>query len=412
MSGVFLFDLDMTLVDSSALSGPRRDGMWSAVRRSMDLIRPFARQGRVAPHELPARLKRDHQTVGIVTSSPDWYAKAILEQFRIPYDVLVCHRDTANHKPDPDPLLEALRRLGVQPSAASFYIGDDVGDVEAAYHTGVTSIGVRWELASMFEFASAAPDIFIAHPATLLDRSRLNGRTYIGEARTSGAAFLPHWGSVLRCDDHPTVYALGRYFTTSDPRHAASALSTAVLSLKSTDDVAQRLGQCVGRAIDLIDWKPDYVVPVPMKPSQQTRNRFEKLLEAAARHSHAEFDVKLDGLQCTREIEEYTRKTALERAEAIRGAFRSQYDWNDNAILLIDDVYTTGETTSECMRILTAAGAGEVRVMTLGKTQRSFARKTCPACGRPMRIRVERATDIRFWGCSGYPDDCRNTERF
>ena len=53
MPGVFLFDLDMTLVDSSALAQMRRFHMWENVRQNMHLIRPFPAQGRVAPHELP-----------------------------------------------------------------------------------------------------------------------------------------------------------------------------------------------------------------------------------------------------------------------------------------------------------------------------------------------------------------------
>ena len=102
----------------------------------------------------------------------------------------------------------------------------------------------------------------------------------------------------------------------------------------------------------------------------------------------------------------------LERAEAIKGAFRSNCAWNGATILLIDDVYTTGETASECVQMLTERGAGEVRVMTLAKDQRGFSRKSCPACGRSMKIRVNSTTHERFWGCSGYPDYCRNTEDY
>lgn len=37
MPGVFLFDLDMTLVDSSALAQMRRFQMWDNVRQNMHL---------------------------------------------------------------------------------------------------------------------------------------------------------------------------------------------------------------------------------------------------------------------------------------------------------------------------------------------------------------------------------------
>lgn len=45
MPRVFLFDLDMTLVDSSALAQMRRFQIWEEVRRNMNLIRPFPPKG-------------------------------------------------------------------------------------------------------------------------------------------------------------------------------------------------------------------------------------------------------------------------------------------------------------------------------------------------------------------------------
>ncbi|MHC2635105.1 phosphoglycolate phosphatase-like HAD superfamily hydrolase [Bradyrhizobium liaoningense] len=409
MPGVFLFDLDMTLVDSSALAQMRRFQLWDEVRRNMHLIRPFPAQGSAAPHELPGLLKADGQAVGVVTSSPRWYAEAVLGQFRIPCDVLVTYGDTENHKPDPEPLLKALQLLGIPPSRQSLYIGDDVGDVEAAYHAGLASVAVRWGPSSVFELSSTAPDIFMSKASTLLRRDRIGGRCYIGEALTSGWDFHSHWGSILHCDDAPIVYALGRYFTASDPRHATSALSGAVLSLKNDDTHAKILGEAVGKAIANLDWTPDYVVPVPMKPSQQ-RNRFEHLLNEATNHFDEDIELELKGLRCVKEIEGYKQMDPLERSEATKDAFRSNFKWNGNRVLLVDDVYTTGETTRECARTLTASGAGEVRIMSLAKDQRVFSRKVCSACGRSMKIRTNSTTNAKFWGCSGYPDHCQNTE--
>jgi HAD superfamily hydrolase (TIGR01549 family) len=411
MPRVFLFDLDMTLVDSSALAQMRRFQMWDNVRTNMKLIRAFPAQGSAAPHELPGLLKADGQTVGIVTASPEWYATAVLNAFRIPYDVLVSYGDTENHKPDPEPIQEALRRLGIAATPESLYIGDDVGDIEAAYHAGVTSVAARWGPASIFELSSSAPDIFMSKASTLLRRERLSGRGYIGEALTSGWPFHSHWGSILHCDDDPTVYALGRYFTASDPRHANSALSAAVLSLKNNDTHAKILGEAVGKSIANFDWAPDYVVPVPMKPSQH-RNRFDHLLNEAVDHFDEDIELELKGLRCVKEIEGYKQMNALERADAIKGTFQSNFKWNGDKVLLVDDVYTTGETTAECVRTLTASGAGEVRIMTLAKDQRVFSRKVCPACGRSMKIRTNSTTNAKFWGCSGYPNHCQNTEDF
>ncbi len=409
MTKTFLFDLDMTLVDTSALATLRKTQQWHLVAANMHLVRAFrALPGGVAPHEMPAALSMAGHRVGIVTSSPRPYAEEITRLFRIPYDVLVCYEDTADHKPDPAPLLKALSRLGVAAGADVHYVGDDVGDVEASYHAGIVSVGVGWSPTSPFEFSSAAPDIFVGRPSTLLRTDRLGSLPYVGESLAAGRPYYGHWGSILRCDDGPGVYALGRYFTTSDPRHAGSRLSEAVLRLKEDDGPAEALGRALGKAVDRLDWTPDIVVPVPPKPSQ-ARNRFAALLGVAAPHKPDEVAVERDGLRCTREVEGYKALGPLERREAVKGAFESEFTWGRAKILLVDDVYTTGGTTAACAEALLGDGASEVRIMALAKDQRTFARKVCPACGRTMRVRIS-GVGVKFWGCSGYPDACRNTE--
>ncbi len=289
-----------------------------------------------------------------------------------------------------------------------YYVGDDVTDVEASYHAGITSIGVRWSPTSLFEFSSSAPDIFLGKPSTLLRKSDLSRLAYIGECYAAGVKVSEHWGSILTCDNASEVYALGRYMTASDPRHAHSRLSAAILALKNDDGPADMLGEALGAAIAKLDWTPEYIVPVPPKPSQE-RKRFERVLEVAERFLPEETEIVLDGLKCIKEVENYKSLGPIERKEAIKGAFESKYSWGRSKILLVDDVYTTGETTTECANILRGDGASEVRTMAIGKDQRTFARKTCPACGRSMKVRTS-GKGVKFWGCSGYPSFCTNTE--
>lgn len=55
------------------------------------------------------------------------------------FKVAVGYEDTENHKPDPEPLLLATKRLGIRPEEC-VYIGDVENDVKAARAAGMKSI--------------------------------------------------------------------------------------------------------------------------------------------------------------------------------------------------------------------------------------------------------------------------------
>jgi ComF family protein len=71
-----------------------------------------------------------------------------------------------------------------------------------------------------------------------------------------------------------------------------------------------------------------------------------------------------------------TRQVGLSedaRDANVRGAFTAATAARGHEVLLIDDVYTTGSTASEATRVLLAAGATRVHVLTLARQRRELA---------------------------------------
>ena len=77
-----------------------------------------------------------------------------------------------------------------------------------------------------------------------------------------------------------------------------------------------------------------------------------------------------DLLHRTRDTHSQIGLTSHQRRENMRGAFAVPHaaDVKGREILLVDDVYTTGTTATECARVLRRAGASRVWVATVART--------------------------------------------
>jgi N-acetyl-D-muramate 6-phosphate phosphatase len=107
---------------------------------------------------------------GVVTNKSKRFTEPITRQMPLFASAgVVISGDTTPHaKPHPEPLLEAARRLGVQP-ARCLYVGDDHRDIVAGLAAGMGTVAATYGyLGKVADVASWGAQAMVAHPAELL----------------------------------------------------------------------------------------------------------------------------------------------------------------------------------------------------------------------------------------------------
>ena len=157
-----------------------------------------------------------------------------------------------------------------------------------------------------------------------------------------------------------------------------------LLKYEQVRPAANVLGRMLAEAIATLEpsfsGEPVVVAPVPLhsgKLRQRGFNQAELIARGALKLRPAgdRLVLRADLLARLRETQSQTGLTRHQRRENIRGAFavKRPEEVAGREILLVDDVFTTGTTVSECARILRRAGASKVWVATVARTLKAEA---------------------------------------
>jgi ComF family protein len=139
--------------------------------------------------------------------------------------------------------------------------------------------------------------------------------------------------------------------------------------------LGRMLAEAVARLEPWFEQEHVLLIPVPLyKGKRRTRgfNQAELMARTVAKLLPERLRHAPDILLRIRETESQIGLTAHQRRENMRGAFAvaSAAEVTGREILLVDDVYTTGTTVSECARVLRKAGAERVWVATVARTMK------------------------------------------
>ena len=144
------------------------------------------------------------------------------------------------------------------------------------------------------------------------------------------------------------------------------------LKFKNKKKLAEPLAFMLVSEVDkyFSDHDIDYMVSVPLsKKRLRTRgfNQVDLMADVVSRELGIPFYSDL--LRRRKETKPQFGLKREERFSNIRGAFSVADPKNveKKAVLLLDDIYTTGATVSECSKVLEAAGAKKVYILTLAR---------------------------------------------
>lgn len=182
---------------------------------------------------------------------------------------------------------------------------------------------------------------------------------FLFEATSSGFV------ACRRCTEHVYDHALsiGAY---------EKGLSATILELKRVPRLCRTVRRFLHENLERAPFgNTDVVIPVPLS-SKRLRERGFNQATVIGREVSARLGVPFDESSLVRKIHTPMHRAGMDRkarAVTVKNAFEVVRPKliHDKIVLLVDDIFTSGETASHCAKILKKNGARTVNVFTIAR---------------------------------------------
>ena len=160
----------------------------------------------------------------------------------------------------------------------------------------------------------------------------------------------------------------------SDSRHMAhyeGVVRECIHSLKYHENrgLGELFSQWLAQLVEEAGWSIDLVLPVPLSAERlQERGYNQAALVARPLAARLKVPFSTYGLARILDTPSQVGLSAEERRVNVAMAFKAEQEViQSRAILLVDDVMTTGSTLSACARALLRAGASSIYAVTIAR---------------------------------------------
>lgn len=157
-----IFDLDLTLVDTTVVEQARHDRNWQLAYSLIPQCKMYE-----GMDEVMEIIRKCNLKTCIVSTSPRTYVENVVKYFNLPIQHIVAYHDAKPIKPHPAPMLKALELLGSKAENAISF-GDRVIDIQASKAANIESVACFWGTKERAELIKSGYTHAIVKPKEIL----------------------------------------------------------------------------------------------------------------------------------------------------------------------------------------------------------------------------------------------------